>query len=95
MHYLCQNSLHYLRYFELLSNTRNVTIRKLSSHIIPKKFVSSLVPRFQIPSRKQLSMRLLDNKFQKIQYQLKTDMILLTVLKCLEFTVLYDSISRE
>ena len=30
-----------------------------------------------------------------IQYLLKTDLILLTVLKCLELTVLYDSVSRE
>ena len=66
-----------------------------SSHKIPKKFVSSLVPRFQILSRKQLSIKLLDNKFQKTQYLLKTDLILLTVLNFLELPVLYDSVSHE
>ena len=91
MHYFRQNSLHYLHYFELLSNTRNFTIQSQ----IPKMLVSSLVPRFQIPSRKQLSIKLLDNKFQKTHNLLKTDLILLTVLKFLELPVLYDSVSHE
>ena len=95
MHYFCKNSLHYFRYFELLSN-RNFTILKETVQLHHfKKFVSSLVPRLQIPSRKQLSIELLDDKFQMIPYLLKTGLILLTVFKCLEFTVLYDSLSSE
>ena len=60
-----------------------------------KDFFLSLVPRFQIPTRKQLSKKLLAGKFQMIQYLLKTDLVLLTVLKYLEFAILYDYISRE
>ena len=39
-----------------------------------KKFVSTLDPRFQIPSRKQLSTKLIDNKYQMIHDLLKTEL---------------------